>query len=82
MYLLEVIGAKKSFGGVTALNNVAFHIRAGEIVGLYPYRPTEGYFLAGLIVDGLTAVQPDGIPVIVIHFGGDVGEQDLAIGIR
>ena len=34
MYLLEVIGAKKSFGGVTALSNVGFHINTGEIVGL------------------------------------------------
>ena len=32
--LLAVRGATKRFGGVTALRDVTFHVRAGEIVGL------------------------------------------------
>jgi ABC-type branched-subunit amino acid transport system ATPase component/ABC-type branched-subunit amino acid transport system permease subunit len=32
--LLEVIGARKVFGGLVAVNDVSFSVRAGEIVGL------------------------------------------------
>ncbi len=32
--LLEVMGASKRFGGLTAVNNLSFSIEAGEIVGL------------------------------------------------
>jgi branched-chain amino acid transport system permease protein len=32
--LLDVVGARKQFGGLVAVNDVAFQIRAGEIIGL------------------------------------------------
>jgi len=32
--LLEVVGARKQFGGLVAVNDVSFQIRAGEILGL------------------------------------------------
>ena len=34
MHLLEVENLTKRFGGLTAVNNVSFHIEEGEIVGL------------------------------------------------
>jgi len=34
MYLLEVENLTKRFGGLTAVNNVSFHIDEGEVVGL------------------------------------------------
>jgi branched-chain amino acid transport system ATP-binding protein len=34
MHLLEVENLSKSFGGLTAVNNVSFHVDEGEIVGI------------------------------------------------
>ena len=34
MHLLEVENLTKSFGGLTAVNNISFHVDKGEIVGL------------------------------------------------
>lgn len=65
--LFEVDGLSKRFGGIAALSDVSFHVRAGEVLGLIgpngAGKSTLFECLAGILHSDNGTVRAEGLPV-------------------
>ncbi len=69
--LLAVEGARKQFGGLVAVNDISFDLRAGEIVGLIGPNGAGKSTMFNLMTGVLPASGGS------IHFGSDAGAQRI-----